>query len=765
MFDGGERVLPRAPSLRPLLHGLILGRGQASRRTLYKLLSLDESERLHVQRFSQHVYTLNDRWRLGIHIYDERVVLDESRLEVDLWQLIEWTEKGTDRSLAKARKLLEERRDLCTPQGFDECEDKAWGKTFTAFERARELAFALRPAGVDAGVSLRAARDALLEREVAPGAVAGTRLRDVAELAHRVKGMRSPPQEEVPRPVTIADRLEGPPEHGQARIVLVGGPGAGKTVTAMLTFLELAERFESAEEPELVPLYVDGFREGFDEDGFGDDEWLGERLAAAGIDEGREPIVVFGHADAFLAHVNDRSVLSRGVFRAKRLLLCCSQTFYDRRLVFKGLAADRVELSPWPRLLQEDFAEVALGSEARAGLAAWLDEDPAREELCAVPLHLVFVLDLLRNPDRVPNVSTAGRLFEEVAWVRFGHAAGADTEIEDRLALLGNVAHHFYPDAKATIGAPFRFERDDLRALLASCGGDVGEQPSKWADELEHHTLLISNDGRGTLSFEHPIWAQFFVARHIERTLIERSAQTLSTFSKFLSLEVASFCEELLAGADLGSVRQALGGAITADPSGIEGERVRIAHEQVCYFFGALGSPRVREELLEFVDPDSDLFEEDEWIRRGVLFGLADGGDERAADMYVDALRAERDAGGCAARDTNIGFHLSFRGDQEFDVERPDAIADDPECERTVAGLVRGLGQERHAGSRRIKLFTLLELAEHPQIPRQGFEDAIEPQLGALAAIAERLAADPTSASWPELPELERLLREHRGRS
>lgn len=756
--------MKRAKKRAYLLHGLILGRGRASRKALYELMDLILGDEDHAHRFDQHLHKLRDE--LGLEIKnDVTVVLEGAGLEVDLWTVIECAESDSERSLDRARDLLEEGAELSLPPDFEECEDdEFWTQTLADFERAKERALAPRPRAGAAARHVRETQEVLLARPVAPGVSGDTRVRDVVDMVSEIKGMHHPEEDETPRAVTFADQLEGRGPDRQTRLVLTGSAGAGKTMTATLTYLELAARFDAAEDPGLVPLYFDGLREGFD-DGFGEDEWFRGRLAGAGVENGREPIVVISHADAFLAHVDDiPQALSREMFRADRLLLCCGQTFHDRRLAFKSLDGDRVELGSWSRSLQEDFAEVAFGAQARAELAAWLDEDPTREELCAVPLHLVFVLSLLQDPDRTPDVSTAGQLFDAVAWVRFGHAAGATMEIEARLAQLGRVAHHFYVDAKATTGAPIRFKRGELRAFLRQGGGGVGERYKEWTEEIEHHTLLVSSDGRGQLSFEHPIWGQFFVARHIAATLIERPAEALPTFAKFLSLEVASFCEDLLADADLESVREALITAITADAPGMQLPRERIAREQVCYFLGAVGHQGVRAELLQLAEPGSDLYEEDNWIRRGVLFGLADGGDSTAADMYVDALRDEREAGGSAERDTNIGFHLTFRGDQEFDLERPDGIGESPQCVRTVAGLVRGLGQERHACSRRIKLFTLLELSAHPRIPAEHFEAAIEPELPALASIRERLGADPDCASWPELAELDGLLDTRRGR-
>ena len=109
-------------------------------------------------------------------------------------------------------------------------------------------------------------------------------------------------------------------------------------------------------------------------------------------------------------------------------------------------------------------------------------------------------------------------------------------------------------------------------------------------------------------------------------------------------------------------------------------------------------------------------------------------------------------------RDANIGFFLSFRGDQPFDAERPGEIGEDPDPARTVADLVGGLGEDKHPGSWRIKLFTLIDLGRHPAIPAERFRHATAPHLDRLKAILERLEADPVRQNWPELKELGEML-------
>ena len=101
-------------------------------------------------------------------------------------------------------------------------------------------------------------------------------------------------------------------------------------------------------------------------------------------------------------------------------------------------------------------------------------------------------------------------------------------------------------------------------------------------------------------------------------------------------------------------------------------------------YLGNLESRIAQTFLLDRIDKELD-----EWIRRGISVGLAFEGQYKPLDKYLAELRAERSRGGETPKsDANIGFHLSFFGDQPFDPERPDYDMGFDECGKTVARLV-----------------------------------------------------------------------------
>jgi hypothetical protein len=509
--------------------------------------------------------------------------------------------------------------------------------------------------------------------------------------------------------------------------------------------------------------HVDALLDGHERD-FGSDPWV-ERMIrhVGGGDGGPRPIFVIAHANAFLArHVDNLGeVLATRLFRHTDLLLDCNETFYERHLRFKDLGGRVYQLLPWTRENQASFAESVLGSPAREWLERWLDHDPTRISLCERPLHLVYVLSLFEQGEESSlDVETAEHLFEEVAQLRV-KTAPSELDSDEVLTVLGRLAHDFYADAKARTGVAVMLEPAELRKWLRHRRGMSEAQVRAWADALEYNTLLKSTRNvRAALVFEHPSWSTFFVARHIVETLRYRPGETARAFSKYLSADIATRCDAMLREAlerDPEAIRRSLQLALS-EPSGLDPDRARIARQQIGYFLGVVGNAGIRAELAPLIDPTSNRYEADPWVRRGILSGLADGGDESAADAYVDALRAERERGEHEERDGNVASHLTFRGDQRFEAAEPDALSEDPECARTVAELVRGLRHTRHPSSRRIRLFTLIEISTHRAIPRARFLQAVRPHLDTLDELVEILERYPRAARWPEIEELTDLI-------
>jgi hypothetical protein len=773
----GRPVLTTSTACGPLLHALVLARDPIEKYVLYDHLRLDLDDHQHRSRFNTHLGKLR---KLGLTIRAPETVRlgpGEYELDVDLWRFFRLVDEGPE-SYRDARELIRNGKRPCT-FGADDLTHPVWGETLRRFDEAKrklESGPRRRRAASQVELAVSAAREELLGRPIVPGVMS---LEPVGEARDAVEALDVPWRYEVPgrepvdsragRPIrqVLADDLEHEGSERPFRVIVTGSPGSGKTLTGVSTFLELAERFEARARPTAVPLYFHGEIDGLSE-AFGTDAWLEEATKAAGLTSEHVPVLVISHADVFLArHAKDlHAVLSWKLLRGTDVLLCVGRSFYARHLRHSGLNAGIVTLEPWPRALQMRFAK-AVKPDAYRALSRWLDRDPMRVELCCVPLNLVFALSLAGESGELSGISTPAELFERVARFRL-EVTRRRFDLEDLMAQLGAVAHRFYSDTASQAGTPaISFTRNELRNHFAERAEELAEPPRDWADHLEFETLL-SHGGRGDadLTFEHPSWGWFFVAQHIADTVVHRPREVLTAFSKFLTPEIGSLCVDLLAKAYDRHGERVLGALRTTfqrsdDPAGELDEDVRvsrIARQQVGYYLGATGRAELRDALRPLVDPSSERHVTDSWVRRGILFGLADGGDVDAADAYVELLRAEREAGESSQRDTNIGFFLTFRGDQPFVLGAPDAISDDPRCVLTVAELVRGLGEAHHRGSWRIKLHTLLDLSVHPKIPRARFRAALQPHRGTLEMIHGRLQNDAGRRHWPEIGELSTLL-------
>ena len=182
----------------------------------------------------------------------------------------------------------------------------------------------------------------------------------------------------------------------------------------------------------------------------------------------------------------------------------------------------------------------------------------------------------------------------------------------------------------------------------------------------------------------------------------------------------------------------------------------RVAREQVGYLLGVLADIDTRRELEAMLQP-GDAWEGDDLVRRGIAVGLANGGAKHVADWYVESLREElaRDGENTQA-DLNIGVVLSFRGDQSFDPANPGAIAPEPDPSRTIEELISGLGRTRHEGTWRIKLFTLVDLAERVAPERSA--RLLARYRDQLSALLDRLDEKAKIVRWLEIGEMRSLL-------
>lgn len=751
---------------RVILHALVLGRGRVDRGDLELLLP--DHDQSHESRLAAIRNTLMYLRKLPLDISqgDNPVTMNVAQADasVDLWEFFAHVDFER---YDEAHALIADGQAPVLLANDEDAGNPIWRQTLADFAAAKAKVVAAVDAATGRRRSMLAARERLLARSLVPGV---GRQVPIEQVRPQLEALSVPWRSERPHsgvgeqplPAHLAALLTGEDAELPRQVVVVGGAGAGKTLAAISTYLQLTDRLNGAvATPPRTVLYVDADAEASQAE-FGSDAWFDRRLQEVQGTGGGRPVVIMSHADAYLTRHQHTlsSVLDARVFRDSDVLLCCGEQLYAKRLRYEEFGTHVIRLEPWRRDLQRSFAQAIFGESVRRAFEAWVDEEPTREQLCAVPLHLVHVLSHVGDdPQALAGISKPWQLFDEVARVRL-RVTGPGYDEDELFEDLAAVAHRHYVEATPS-DTPVGFSVEELRQHLRARGRKAVKRR---ADAIVGRTLLTSPvPSRGELRFEEPAWGWFFVARHLVHTLLYRPQDTLAAFSKFLSADVMDLCEEMLREAlerHAEPIRAALRAALCEAPDGtLAPGRRTIAREQVGYLLGALADAPVRDELAILLDRGAPTREPDHAVRRGIAFGLANGGAAHVADAYVERLRAERESGGpTPERDANIGFLLSFRGDQPFDPERPGAIRPDPDPVRTIADLVRGLEESRHPGSWRIKLFTLVDLAVHPAIPRERFDAALAPLHERLTAVRVRLALDPERRDWPELAELAVLL-------
>lgn len=765
----GEDEVIKGENMQPLLHALILGEGRLSRADLRSLLPNiqtydDEGE----QALSDALTALRRDYDLEItRTRRPELAFEQPRASIDLFDFFAFAE--TER-YPEAWALIERGQVPDTPLGPDEF----WAETLQRFERCRvEVERAVQSKSAR-GAVMRAVRERLLNRTLVAGVGPETSIGAIREqldsLTFAWQSVRPEFKEEGPLPRYLRDTLvEG--GHAPQQIVVVGAPGSGKALTAIATFLRLTDILEEPRAPgELRTVMFIDARAERTQTGFGGKKWLQKRLADAGHEPGDgRAIAIVAHADAFLARsgLPARDALQLALFADTDVVLCCNELHYEQALRFAGYQSRVVRLLAWGHDQQRTFALALYDEELLDAFERWRDADQAREVLCRVPLNLAYVLwllDMSREGGEhhgIHRISTRAQLLDSVARMRIQTQGGEGSELGDMMDDLGELAHRFNR-ASSPADIAITFPSEALREHLKAVGrGD----PRMLYDTLTRKTLLAASKGTNELRFEDALWGWFFTAYHLVRSvqIPGTPSAVLEAFGRLYWPNVMEFCEELLRDrlqfheeAIVTGLREAL----EAPPApGIAAAHRRIAREQIAYLLGVLANAGLREQLAEYFVPSSPAYEEDRLVRRALMFGMANSGATEYADRYAEELRAEREQPlPRPTADTNVGFLLGYRGDQQFNLEEPDRIEQGVEPKRLVAELVKSLGDERHRGSWRLKLATLIDLADPGRIEPEAFARAVAAHLEELLDLLDRLDVRKVEGRWAEIGELREIL-------
>ncbi len=589
---------------------------------------------------------------------------------------------------------------------------------------------------------------------------------------------------------------EAPEARTLHRYLILGGPGTGKSTLAYALLSTLAAGHSGRVMSRGLPIYLrlGDYRGQIQDRQFGTPEWLLEHIQKQSghsslrirdilDDTGtlrRRWVLILDALDELLMGVEpslSATILS-GFVLTNASVVTCGKQFYERYLALSPFSQpfNKIELLQWTDTEQDEFIDKyyeklgAHGSASVSELKHWCGEFPYRRELCATPLRLAMAVDVaFAAREGLLGVTGKIDLFREFTQRQLSQQTQA-IPLDLKMQLLEMTAWQFYAeDAVGNESRPFTRGELESEVVAAFCAQHAGLAPERILDDLEQNSFIDVRAepkhvaARTVLSFTHKSFQNYFVAMRIVHAIRAGAKEAVRAFSKFCSAEVAEFLmeavtklrEDLALSQAVENLQDAYNLTAGSDPLvELRPERRRIAHQQIGFYLGTLATPSGDQAFLEKqLDCEPDL-----WVRRGIVVGLALGGSTKPMTNYINRLREQRTAQVAVSENEasiNLGYHLSFFGDQHLRIAEPYRDQELATSDNTVAALLDILSSPTMATIHRLCLFTLVDLG---RFRPEGFQSACEARREQIEQLKLRLEASPESRGWPELPELIDLL-------
>lgn len=565
---------------------------------------------------------------------------------------------------------------------------------------------------------------------------------------------------------------------GRCNLIL-SDAGMGKSTFAIFLYDQLAAQF-LAKKHSKIPIYIDLRTYAADKE-FGSREWLDRFFRELDLPP-------FGNAEYFVILDGlDELLSSRPANERYRTfdpilslasLVTCRTTFFDRYLANNMVlsCARKMTLIPWHMESASQYVRTLLSIidpartlELVSHFERQVHESNAIAAVCSTPLRInMYVEVLLAGGGRSgPVVNSHVSLYQGYTLEtlkREQSKSGGLLTPEQTIEILTDVAWSFYSEDSALKEAiPFTIY--ELSKLLSSIlPARLRERADECARELVERSLLevrliygIAVESE-VVRFAHKSFQDFLVARYLSRWAVS-GAGTEQPFRRSLNPEVSEFLKEILkylAGDSrlcemaVSRIKESYRAALE-DPTHSPRQRVEI--QQLAYYLGSINHPMSRATLRELAS-----IERDPWVRRGIVIGLAFNGDPELLSEYVRTLREERASGQSAENNVNLGFHLSFFGDQPFDPMQPYLDLGQDECTKTIERLSYQLTTDTDRPNSRLNLYTLIDLYQHRPASKLSAERALRSSKPVLISVLEQLRNEPVASEWPEVGELYAIL-------
>lgn len=597
-------------------------------------------------------------------------------------------------------------------------------------------------------------------------------------------------------------------ENNQSCMILAD-PGVGKSTFSKALLFNLIE-LRSKNESRLIPIYVDLQHELLMREHTFGEEWLSKKIALqyGGLSNiylgaSNENIVfILDGLDEYLDNLSKSEVESffaTDLFaygNKFKMVVTCRVQFFERRLAgfYSALESfSQIVILPWNKEQKREYIQqyIKLLKQKNHALAITDGDDVLRQltdspflcEVSGTPLYLNMTLEVLCSGNR-KKISNIVDLYDQYSynWVNnevkrvsqstyFEDIFGIDIEV--LLSAVGAVAwkyHEFTYSDRFSDHCYRSFSRQEIAKLLCEISDELmlpSSQPSyinKLAKFITNHTFFVFVQA-SNLKFIHKSFYEYFAARYTFETLLKSKTNDsliIKLHSVLFSPEISELIKEHIARIDYvpAQKNKFLDNAIRSiEKIGNNQEKSwspakRIARQQLIYHIGLIELGRSSEYLKSLLYEESDL-----WIKRGIIIGLSFSGDSFELDRYIDRMRMELSKDPPRKEnEVNIGFSLSFFGDQPYDNYHPEIDQQLPKCQNTVKRLIYQLSTNVDRPSWRSNLYTLVYLANYRPVSKCEYDAAIRSKSGELRKILDDISA--SGISWPEINDMRRIIDE-----
>lgn len=575
-------------------------------------------------------------------------------------------------------------------------------------------------------------------------------------------------------------------------IVVCSDPGYGKTTLNYTLFNSLLKLWSGKSDNDIfIPVFIDLSSQEVDDFSlFGTRQWLYKYLEnnfyltndlVLYLLSQKRLVLIYEGIDEYLSRYTlseIRSIFDREIFKIGINIFSCRLYNYNGylRSIKVVNKLNKVELFRLDDLkikkyLQAFFDFSDISDEKKKQITnLLLDSSSSLYELAYTPLHLNMLLDLMQKDVILEGIVFNIRLLYEIyitEWLNSEESKyyfeSAGINYDRIIQILERISWEFFEESQLGKEEFISFTRDRLQILLQQIPF-IKDAPNL-LEKIIHSTFLVEKRrfNRSNLRFIHKSFQEYFIASYIFHVMTENAVLLGELMQTYITSPVVSeFLRQYLQESeeDIVTRRSIAENCINAYKNNMctSGDlntiRKRIAREQLAYHMGIINVKESNSFLIKMSYEEKDV-----WVKRGIVFGLSYSDIDEYREMYVNILRKERELGQSSIEnDCNIGYSLSFYGDQPFDVQHPDLDIKGNSCSNMIDRMQYLLNSESDLPGWRLHLYTIIDIYNHRSNLREDLFASLNRYFDNYSRIVQHLQNDIRCCQWPEIGELSDIL-------